>query len=284
MTARDVLARMLDRPVGRGLLASIANLHARRLNGGPALRVFYDGDLHSWGREALGETILDGTRFNYYARDLAITDGMTPWTAVAHRHWFVRYMPRPGDTILDIGAEIGSDVPAFAKGVGKDGRVVAVEAHPVTYKLLEATVARSGFTQVECKLLAITESRGEIFIEDASSTLSSAVSTRGVGHRVPGLSMDELCESLGIGEIGLVKMNIEGSECDALKGMQKTLERTRNLVIACHDFRADDGDGEYFRTRAGVVATLHAAGFEVADPPKNATVYVRDHVHAWRRG
>ena len=282
MTARDVLVRLLDRPRGRNLLASITNAHARRLNGSPALHVFYDHDLHSWGRKALGETILDGTKFNYYAHDLTITDGMTPWTAAAHRYWFVHYQPRPGDVILDIGAEIGSDVPAFANGVGKDGRVIAVEAHPVTYKLLEATVARCGFTNVECKLLAITESRGEIFIEDASSTLSSAISTRGVGHRVPGLSMDDLCEELGIGEIGLVKMNIEGSERDALKGMTKTLGRTRNLVVACHDFRADRGDGEYFRTRAEVVSTLRAAGFTVADPPKNATVYVRDHVHAWR--
>lgn len=282
MTARDVLVRLLDRPLGHNLLAAVANAHARRLNASAALRVFYDYDLRSWGRTALGETILDGTRFNYYAHDLTITDGMTPWTAAAHRYWFVHYTPKAGDVILDIGAEIGSDVPAFSKGVGAGGRVVAVEAHPVTYKLLEATVARSGFTNVECKLLAITESRGEIFIEDASSTLSSAISTRGTGHRVPGLSMDELCEELGIGEIGLVKMNIEGSERDALKGMAKTLQRTRNLVVACHDFRADRGDGEYFRTRAEVVAALRAAGFTVADPPSNASVYVRDHVHAWR--
>ena len=71
---------------------------------------------------------------------------------------------------------------------------------------------------------------------------------------------------------------------DALKGMTKTLGKTRNLVVACHDLRADCGDGEYFRTRAEVVATLRAAGFVVADPPANATVYVRDHVHAWRAG
>src|SRR5262249_42697840 len=69
MTARDVLVRLLDRPPGRNLLAAITNAHARRLNGGPALRVFYDHDLKSWGREALGETILDGTKFNYYAHD-----------------------------------------------------------------------------------------------------------------------------------------------------------------------------------------------------------------------
>ena len=57
MTARDLLVRLLDRPLGRGLLAAVANKHARRLNGGPVLQVFYDDDLHSWGRAALGETI-----------------------------------------------------------------------------------------------------------------------------------------------------------------------------------------------------------------------------------
>ena len=244
--------------------------------------VFHDAALGSWGRTALGETIFDGPRFVYFAQDLQNVDGATPWTAAARRHWFVHYQPRAGDVILDIGAEVGGDVPAFAKGVGATGRVIAVEAHPATFKLLEATVDRCGFKQVECLHLAIAEGRGEIFIEDAESTLSSAVSSRGVGHRVPSLSMDEVCESLGIGEVALLKMNIEGSERGALKGMGKTLARTKHVAIACHDFRADRGDGEYFRTRGEVVAALGAAGFTIATPPENATVYVRDHVHAWR--
>lgn len=282
MTMREILVKALDREGGRGLLGLIANVQARRVNGGAGMRVAYDRQARSWRRQALGETLYDGPVFGYYANHLDVSAGRTPWTAAAQRNWFVHHAPGEGDVILDIGAEIGSDVAAFSRAVGATGRVISVEAHPATYRLLEATVRESAFSNVTCRFAAIAGSRGEIFIEDAASMLSSAVSATRSGHRVPALSLDDLCDEYGVGEISLLKMNIEGSERDAFLGMRRTLERTRQVCIACHDFRADRGDGEFFRTRQGVIDALLDAGFEVAPERPGLPDYMRDHVHARR--
>lgn len=282
MTVRDLLVRLLDRRGGRRALGWITNWHARRLNHGPALEVRYDQTVGSWVRHALGEDMYDGPAYTYYGDHLTVNRGVTPWSAIARENWFVHYTPSPGDTILDIGAEIGGDVPAFAQSVGPTGRVIAVEAHPATYQLLSATVRSNRFGHVECVSAAISGERGEIFIGDAESSLRSAVNANRVGHRVPALSLDDLCQERDIHDISLLKINIEGSEREALRGMRETLKRTRHLCVACHDFRADRGDGESFRTRKEVLKALIAAGFVIAGPRVGVPAYARDHVHAWR--
>jgi hypothetical protein len=60
-----------------------------------------------------------------------------------------------------------------------------------------------------------------------------------------------------------------------------TLAKARYVVIACHNFRAELGHGESYRTRAIVCEALANAGFTVATPT-NGEPHVLDHVHAYR--
>ena len=48
----------------------------------------------------------------------------------------------PKAAILDIGAGVGEDTLAFSKDVGPGGRVLSVEAHPGTFRMLEKTCAQ----------------------------------------------------------------------------------------------------------------------------------------------
>ena len=288
MTMREVLIAVLDRPGGRAALAAIATMHARRLNRGKPgspLRVFYDRTAGAWGRAQADRVVIDGARFRYWADQLSLTpDGTPEWAATAQRLWFREYQPKPGDVILDIGAEVGTDTLPFADAVGPTGKVVAVEAHPVTFRLLERTVELSGLQdRVICLNAAIASAAGTLVIEDDASTLRSTVKSEGSGHVIRALSLDDLCEELGLDTIALLKMNIEGAERDALKGATKTLARTRHIVVAAHDFRADRGDGESYRTRDFVVGVLSGAGLSTRmapfDPARDAAAF-RDHVLA----
>lgn len=289
MTARDALVNLLDRPGGRTALAAIATLYARRLNrrASTPLRVFHDRATGAWGRAHGKRAVIDGTRFRYWADQLTLSaDGVPPWVSAARHLWYLEYQPQRGDVILDIGAEVGTDTVAFADAVGPSGRVIAVEAHPVTFRLLQRTVELSGLQdRVLCINAAITSSAGSVIIEDGASTLRATVVREGTGHVVRALSLDDLCAELGITNVALLKMNIEGAERDALQGAAATLARSRHVVVAAHDFRADRGDGESYRTRDVVLRVLADAGMQARlkpFEPGRMPAAERDHVHARR--
>jgi hypothetical protein len=94
---------------------------------------------------------------------------------------------------------------------------------------------------------------------------------------------DDLAEEHGIERIDFLKMNIEGAERRALPGCEEALRRARFVCIAAHDFRADRGEGDAFRTLDFVKQFVSGAGFEIVmrDDPR---YYVPYHVHGVRRG
>jgi hypothetical protein len=55
---------------------------------------------------------------------------------------------RPGDTALDIGANIGDLTLPMARIVGPTGRVIAFESHNDTYHVLCASMALNGIEHV----------------------------------------------------------------------------------------------------------------------------------------
>jgi Methyltransferase FkbM domain len=85
---------------------------------------------------------------------------------------------------------------------------------------------------------------------------------------------------LRVGRVDFLKMNIEGAELRALEGFAKGLPRTRNLAVACHDRRAEDGESDTFRTRDGVMSLLESKGFELLDVPRGRDPWEQDWVYA----
>jgi hypothetical protein len=98
---------------------------------------------------------------------------------------------------------------------------------------------------------------------------------------VDGLTLDQICSDLDIESISFLKMNIEGGERDALIGMQKTLSITKVICVCCHDFRADRGEDESFRTAEFVRDFLARGEFEIREFPYQR-LSERDHVHGVR--
>jgi len=100
---------------------------------------------------------------------------------------------------------------------------------------------------------------------------------------VKGVVFDRLCSQVGIDRIDYLKMNIEGAERFALPGCREALARTRYVTVAAHDFRADRGEGEEFRTLEFVREFLMDSGFELT-MREDPRYYVPYHVHGVRRG
>ena len=57
--------------------------------------------------------------------------------SLTKRSYCLRYQPKPGDTVVDVGAGMGDDTLVFSRMVGPSGRVFSFEAHPDTFRCLQ---------------------------------------------------------------------------------------------------------------------------------------------------
>ncbi|MGH9482296.1 MAG: FkbM family methyltransferase [Terriglobales bacterium] len=138
---------------------------------------------------------------------------------------FLRAHCRPGETVVDVGANAGVYTVALAQRVGPQGRVLALEALRANFESLERNVALNGFTQVECIFGAVAERAGELVAPDRPAGNYSLASPSAATTTIPARTLDDL--TAGFETIHLMKMDIEGSETQALRGAERLFRERR---------------------------------------------------------
>ncbi len=142
-----------------------------------------------------------------------------------------RRFVRPDSTVLDIGANMGWYTLLAAK-LAPRGRVIAVEAHPGNVRLIEQSLAINAFNNVEIWPVAASDRPGLLAFATFNSNgfvpKEMDVNAPGV-KRVPALALDALLEQ--VDRLDLVKIDIEGFEPYALRGMIGALQKWRPVVL-----------------------------------------------------
>ena len=149
---------------------------------------------------------------------------------------------RPGDTCVDVGAHWGYFSLLAAARVGGSGRVLAIEADPRVFAMLQKTLDLNPSLTVEAIKVAAAAEAGTLvlngFDERGDNWGVSSVATvqGGASFEVPSESLDSLLEGRGVREVGLLKMDIEGAEVLALRGADRLLRehRIRSLLLELH--------------------------------------------------
>lgn len=137
---------------------------------------------------------------------------------------------RPGDTVVDVGANIGTHAVAFAGMVGKTGTVLAFEPQRLSFQLLCGNVALNCLTNVHCWQKAAGNSNGRARIpvlppEEARNF--GAVPVGGAGEEVEVATID----SLGMGSCRLMKIDVEGMEPEVIEGARATIAAHRPVLF-----------------------------------------------------
>lgn len=187
------------------------------------------------------------------------------------------YLPRPGDTVLNIGAGVGCELFAFTRLVGPTGRVFAFEAHPRTFTLMERSAALNGWPNVELVHAAVADRSGTLLISDElDHTARSVLTTTGI--EVPAVSIDDFLRDRQIERVDYLTMNIEGAERLAILGLEQSIGKISHICVACHDFLGDPDKA----TKLEVTAWLEQNGFAVVTQPRCPWVAVADFVYGRR--
>jgi FkbM family methyltransferase len=149
---------------------------------------------------------------------------------------------RAGEHFVDVGANIGIVSLIASKAVGKTGVVYAVEALPETRAHLQKNLEINKADNVCVLPFALLDENREVeFFSSTDGNIGgSSLSSDGhksSGTKVQGRSFDSLISDGTIKECDVLKMDIEGAEILALKGMSKLFagEKPRAVMIEVSD-------------------------------------------------
>ncbi len=171
---------------------------------------------------------------------------------------------QPGQTVIDIGANIGGFTLVAAQVVGDSGRVIAVEPERQTFERLERNIAHNGFEQVAALKLAVGGAPGEAVLYTFDNPLMSSI-VRDDHDAVPPegaqvievVTLGQLLDGQGVERCDLLKMDCEGAEYDIVDALDaETAGRIGRIVMETHPVEG--------RTVDGLTKQLEALGFAVS--------------------
>jgi FkbM family methyltransferase len=141
---------------------------------------------------------------------------------------------KPGQTVLDIGANIGYYTLIAAKIVGPRGKVYAFEPDPDNFSLLKKNVEINGYANVVLINKAVSDktktapfflnktNKGDHRLYDSNDGRPSIL--------VQTVKLDDFFKKLN-SKIHFIKMDIQGSEAMALEGLKATIKNNSRIKL-----------------------------------------------------
>lgn len=156
---------------------------------------------------------------------------------------------KTGTAIVDAGCFDGEDTIRFAEWCsGAYSKIYAFEPDATNFRTCKANIEAAGVPNVVFFQAGLSESQGKsIFagsLNGSSHLISSADIKSNLPHPDSGSDKDSVqvyaLDDIAETEIGLIKMDIEGAEFDALHGAKQTIQRDKPLMAVCVYHRQGD--------------------------------------------
>lgn len=235
-------------------------------------------------------------------RDLRVMRGPMQGTRINLGGSFLRYLTgdaepevqkalaelvKPGQTVYDVGANIGFFTILCSRLVGPQGHVYAFEPIPQNLATLRHNVTLNALGNVTIVEAALSSSTGsaEMFVSPWSAfhSLNVEGATKQDNHgpqageiTVQTVTLDEFVQGEGVRAPDLVKIDVEGAELIVLAGMGATLRSVKPLLLC-----------ELHDTKAGYAELVDSIGYRVrvidGESPELADAARNPHTIAWPR-
>jgi FkbM family methyltransferase len=187
----------------------------------------------------------------------------------------LRMCTEKGNCVFDVGANIGFYSVLFARWVGPAGFVWAYEPDPENAELLERNVRENGCRNVQVRRVALSKTSGVMpFSQDRvtgctghlGEGLTYAEMAIGTGKKnsicVQTATLDDEVRTTGA-KLDLLKLDIEGSEYDTLRGGAWTLREHRPLIVSEMSHWDAGEDGRRTQQSPAVLHLLREAAYSL---------------------
>ncbi len=169
----------------------------------------------------------------FYAKsNMALTLFVNP-DVIDRAEEFVYDFLKSGDTLIDVGANIGCVTAAGSLAVGDSGRVFSIEPHPQTFLHLQQTVQINHCLNVTCLNVALGAEAGIVrFTDEKRKDDNNRVSLdTGAGMQVPCVTLASLIDEHRLARVAMLKIDVEGFEMHVLRGAESVLSRVDCLYV-----------------------------------------------------
>jgi len=155
---------------------------------------------------------------------------------------FFRNFVRSGDTVLDVGANIGQSALVAAGLAGPTGRVISYEPNPASFAGLTAAIQTSGFQNITAVPLAVSNRPGTVdfFIDTREEYTSVASSLRPLDDLVAAgksrkttvncITLDDYCLEYQISP-NVIKIDVESAEPLVVEGARHIIETVAPVML-----------------------------------------------------
>ena len=203
--------------------------------------------LHAVGDPQVHLETVDGRhgRITFFRTDLVLGRALRSYGEWAENEiTFIKRLISTGDTILDVGANIGTHTLAFARKVGARGTVIAIEPCPEIFDLLRRNVEQNGLPHVlleqaaagaEAKKIEVpafdieaSQNFGGLNLQSEMSAEATALAGTPEFRRVPVLTID----SFALSACHFIKIDVEGAESEVLAGATQTIRNYKPFIYA----------------------------------------------------
>lgn len=149
----------------------------------------------------------------------------------------IKNLIKYGDSVVDVGANIGVYTKYLSELVGIHGRVYSVEPIPLTFEILCSNVRKLGLKNVELINYAISDTNGSVTMEvplyeSGGENFYEAKIVEGKTNgslrrvRVESKTIDYLFSGLPY-NISFIKCDVEGHELNCIKGAMKIIKESK---------------------------------------------------------
>lgn len=148
-------------------------------------------------------------------------------------------LAQKGNTIIDIGGNVGEISMNFARIVGDKGEVHSFEPHPINVKRFKENLSLNDLKNLTLNDKALGGEEGifQLLIVDENNYGRNRISTKAddiknkVCENVQVVLLDNYIEKCKIEKVDLIKIDVEGYEMNVLKGAKNTLKKYHPILF-----------------------------------------------------
>ncbi len=189
--------------------------------------------------------IVVAKRYGYYF-EMDLSDYMD-WLLFFHSKTdsslYIQTFVNEGDTVLDIGGNIGQTALFFSRKVGNNGKVISFEPFPKTFKRFEKNLSlNKGIKNIKLEMVALGDSNEVLKMHSGNKGNSgqNRIIQQGADEsdafEVKVMTLNDYIKQNTVDKIDFIKIDVEGFEYKALSGSNEIINKHKpKLFIELND-------------------------------------------------